>query len=88
MSHTEILSAVRLQAVQAFAHFRLTDGPEPRESILLSRGIYCGRRFEAERGYGVWQAEIDELRVFRLDGKLLTTIPAASQNRVAARAAA
>jgi hypothetical protein len=88
MSHAEIVAAVRLKAVEAFRQFRLCDGSEPADSILLKGGIYCGRRFDAERGYAVWDAENDELRVFRHGAKLLTTIPHASQSVGAARVAA
>ena|SRR6476620_9456 len=89
MSHAEIVAAIRLKAVEAFRQFRLCDGPEPSDSILLKRGIYCGRRFDVERGYAAWDAESDELRVFHNGGKLLTAIPQASQsNASASRAAA
>jgi hypothetical protein len=88
MSHAETVSVVRLKAIEAFLQFRLRDGPEPTDSILLKGGIYCGRRFEVERGYAVWDAASDELRVFRHGGKLLTAIPHASQSSAASRAAA
>jgi len=88
MSHAETLAAIRLKAVQAFSQFRLSDGQEPREAILLRKGIYCGRRFIAERGYAVWNSETDELSVFRGEGKLLTTVSQASVAQVATRAAA
>jgi hypothetical protein len=88
MSHAEIVAAVRLKAVEAFRQFRLCDGPEPADGILLRGGIYCGRRFDVERGYAVWDAEGDELRVFHHSGKLLTLIPDASQSIAASRAAA
>ena len=88
MSHAEIIAAIRLKAVQAFGQFRLSDGQEPRESILLKKGIYCGRRFEVERGYAVWNAEKDELSVFRTEGKPLATISLASSPQVSTRAAA
>jgi hypothetical protein len=88
MSHAEIVAAVRLKAVEAFRQFRLADGPETADSILLKGGIYCGRRFDVERGYAVWVAENDELRVFRHGGKLLTAIPHASQSNGVSRVAA
>lgn len=88
MSHLEIIAAVRLKAVEVFRHFRLGDGPEPAEAILIKGGIYCGRRFEVERGYAVWDAASDELRIFRQAGNPLTVIPHASQPSAASRAAA
>jgi len=88
MSHSEIVAAIRLQAVEAFLQFRLSDGPEPSDAILLKGGIYCGRRFEVERGYAVWNAESDELNIFRHGGKLLTAIPHASQSGRASKMAA
>ena len=88
MSHLEVIEAVRLQAVAAFRQFRLADDGEPRESILLTGGIYCGRRFEVERGYAVWNAENDDLKVFRAGGKLLIAISQASSAQVSTRAAA
>jgi hypothetical protein len=88
MSHAEIVAAVRLKAVEAFRQFRLADGPEPADSILLKSGIYCGRQFEVERGYAIWVAEDDELRVFRDGGKLVTAVPHASQSSEASRVAA
>ena len=87
MSHAEILAAVRLKAVEALGRFRLSDGEDPREAILLSNGIYCGKRFEVERGYAVWSAASDELSVYR-SGKLLATIPQASAASITRRAAA
>jgi hypothetical protein len=88
MSHAEIIAAIRLKAVAAFRQFRLADDGEPRESILLASGIYCGRRFEVERGYATWNAASDELSVYRIGGKMLMTIPHASQHVEATRAAA
>jgi len=88
MSHAQTLASIRLKAVAALRQFRLSDGPEPREAILLRKGIYCGRRFLAERGYAVWNAETDELTVFHAEGKLLTTLPQASNPQVSTRAAA
>ncbi len=88
MSHAEIVAAVRLQAVDAFLQFRLSDGPEPADAILLKGGIYCGRRYDVERGYAVWDAESDELTIFRHGGKHLTTIPHASQSGRASKMAA
>jgi hypothetical protein len=88
MSHAETVAAVCLKAVEVFRQFRLCDGSEPANAILLKGGIYCGRRFDVERGYAIWDAESDELRIFRHGGKLLTAIPHSSQSIAASRVAA
>ncbi len=88
MSHAVALAAVRGHVAEAFRQHRLADGSEPRESILLKSGIYCGRRFEVGTGYAMWSYESDELKVYTINGKLLETVRGASEERVALRAAA
>jgi hypothetical protein len=87
MSHAATIAAIRLKAVQALGQFLLTDGQEPREAILLKAGIYCGRRFQAERGSAVWNADNDDLQVFRGE-TILTVIHNASASTAANRSAA
>ncbi len=88
MSHAVALAAVRGHVTEAFRQHRLADGSEPRESILLKSGIYCGRRFEVGTGYAMWSYESDELKVFSINGKLLETICGASVERVVLKKAA
>ena len=88
MFHLQVLEAVRHQVSQAFARYRLADGSEPRESILLKSGIYVGRRFEVGTGYAMWNAQNDELKIYSINGKVLGLVPNASAPVVALRAAA
>src|SRR5262245_30624103 len=88
MFHLQILEAVRHQVSQAFERYKIADGSEPRESILLKGGIYCGRRFEVGTGYAIWNAQNDELKIFSINGKVLGFITEASAPSVALRAAA
>lgn len=78
MFHLQVLEAVRHQVSQAFQRYNIADGSEPRESILLKGGIYCGRRFEVGTGYAIWNATTDELKIFSTNGKVLSFIPSAS----------
>ena len=83
MFHLQVLEAVRHQVSQAFERYQLADGSEPRESILLKGGIYCGRRFEVGTGYAMWNAQNDELKIYSTNGKVLGLIPSASAPPVA-----
>lgn len=88
MFHLQVLEAVRHQVSQAFERYQLADGSEPRESILLKGGIYCGRRFEVGTGYAMWNAQNDELKIYATNGKVLGLIPSASAPPASLRAAA
>jgi hypothetical protein len=88
MSHAQALAAVRGHVAEAFHQYRLADGSEPRESILLKNGIYCGRRFEVGTGFAMWNYESDELKVYTINGKLLGIVAGASMERVEMRKAA
>jgi hypothetical protein len=88
MSHAQALAAVRGHVAEAFHQHRLADGSEPRESILLKSGIYCGRRFEVGTGFAMWNYESDELKVYTINGKLLEIVAGASMERVEMRKAA
>lgn len=35
-----------------------------RESLLLRKGCYCGRRFEADGAYAVWFLEENEVKFY------------------------
>jgi len=83
MFHLQVLEAVRHQVSQAFERYQLADGSEPRESILLKGGIYCGRRFEVGTGYAMWNAQNDELKIYATNGKVLGLIQSASAPPVA-----
>jgi hypothetical protein len=88
MFHLQVLEAVRHQVSQAFERYQIADGSEPRESILLKGGIYCGRRFEVGTGYAMWNAQNDELKIYATNGKVLGVIAGASASVTALRAAA
>src|SRR5262245_22995268 len=81
MTHAEITQNVRELA-------RDTLGAEPRESILVRDGAYCGRRFDVEGAYAVWLIEEDQLTVFRADGSVLQTIERVSTAVLSTRMAA
>src|SRR5437867_1836320 len=60
--------------VETFAQLGLSRGAEPRETILIRDGIYCGRRFDVEKGHAVWFLEEEQLKFFRDDGRLARVI--------------
>jgi hypothetical protein len=44
------------------------------ESILIRQGVYCGRRFQAARGYAIWFVEENQIKVFEDGGKLVEVL--------------
>jgi hypothetical protein len=49
------------------------------EAILIRQGMYCGRRFECDKGSAVWFIEENQVKYFSAEGELLNvvTVPAA-----------
>jgi len=65
MSHAQRIDEVRREVTQAFARMEVAEPSQFRETILLHRGAYCGRRFEADGAYAIWFLEEDEVKFYR-----------------------
>ena len=65
MPHALRIAEIRLQVAQTFARMKVSEPEQFRESILIRKGSYCGRRFEAEGAYAIWFLEEDEVKFYR-----------------------
>ena len=87
MHHAQLTEAVRRRVAETFA-----EGGQPaqnlRETILVSDGAYCGRRFEAPQGHAIWFVEEDQLKFYRPDGSIVQVVEPALQFATATRIAA
>ena len=43
---------------------------DPRETVLIQDGYYCGRRFDCDGLRAVWFAEENELKLYDHDGNV------------------
>jgi hypothetical protein len=88
MHHAQLTEAVRRRVAEAFAQ---TGGPparELRETILVSGGAYCGRRFDAPNGHAIWFVEEDQLKFYHPDGSVVEVFEPAVHHATRARIAA
>ena len=69
MSHGEAIERVRHLIAAAFASLGVANPHQFRESILLSGGHYCGRRFDIEGAHAVWFVEENQIKVTAGDGR-------------------
>lgn len=76
MPHALVSSEIRRLVNAMFAELDMSAGAEPRETILIRDGHYCGRRFDAENGHAVWFMEEEQIKFFRADGRLARVIEA------------
>jgi len=74
MTNVFISSDIRQLVNETFAELHLSGGAEPRETILIRGGHYCGRRFDVENGHAVWFMEEEQIKFFRADGRLARVI--------------
>jgi hypothetical protein len=74
MPHAQVIEAVRGLVATTFANLGLASGIEPRESILIRGGAYCGRRFEVEQGHAIWFIEAEQIKFYSADGSLIRSI--------------
>jgi hypothetical protein len=88
MHHAELTDSVRHLVAASFAELQFTDGNEPRETLLIRGGAYCGRRYESPGGHALWFFEEDQLKLFSADGRVLRVIERVSAASVPTRMAA
>jgi hypothetical protein len=89
MHHAELTQSVRRRVVDAFAHLRLAESSgDPRETLLIRGGAYCGRRFDLPSGHALWFFEEDQLKLYSADGRLLHVVQQISAPAPVARLAA
>jgi hypothetical protein len=69
-----VASDVRQLVVSAFLHLGMSEGAEPRETVLIRDGLYCARRFDVESGHAIWFMEEEQIKLFRADGRLVHVI--------------
>jgi hypothetical protein len=74
MLESSTTDEVRRVVAQEFAR-RGWSGNALRETILLSSGNYCGRRFETDRGYAIWLIDELSIAVFNDRGAPLGELP-------------
>ena len=65
MPHAQRIDEIRRQVAQTFGRMEVRDPNQFRESILIRKGRYCGRRFEGEGAYAIWFLEEDEVKFYR-----------------------
>jgi hypothetical protein len=65
MPHAQRIDEIRRQVSETFAGMEIREPSQFRESILIRKGSYCGRRFEAEGAYAIWFLEEDEVKFYR-----------------------
>ena len=65
MPHAQRIDEIRRQVSETFARMDIPDPDRFRESILIRKGSYFGRRFEAEGAYAIWFLEEDEVKFYR-----------------------
>jgi hypothetical protein len=66
-----MLEKIRAAVVARLHAFGVTETESLRETILISQGLYCGRKFECAGFHAVWFVEEDELKLFGASGQLL-----------------
>ena len=74
MRHVSQVQMIRERVTQAFAEQGLASTTEIRESILISNGCYCGRRFETEGGHAIWFCEENQLKLYGPQGNVIRVI--------------
>ena len=72
MTHSEQLERIRHFVQETFG--RLAGGATApfHESILVSDGHYCGRRFSTDKLQAVWFVEEGELKFYGEDGSVVS----------------
>lgn len=80
--------SIRSLVSQTLSQLGMTEESEPRETILIRDGNYCGRRFETDHGYAVWFVEEGEIKFYDSDGAVIRTVDGHQAPQEALRKAA
>jgi hypothetical protein len=88
MHHAHVTEAVRRRVAEIFAQHGNDPPQELRETILVSDGAYCGRRFDAPHGHAIWFVEEDQLKFYHPDGSVAEVMEPALQYAAPSRIAA
>ena len=88
MAVASLTTDVRRVVAETFAHLGLSAGAEPCETILIRDGVYCGRRFDAEKGHAIWFLEEEQLKFFKANGTLVQVVEPVAAAPVTRRRAA
>jgi hypothetical protein len=65
MAHAQRIDEIRRHVAETFAQMDVREPDQFRESLLIRKGSYCGRRFEADGAYAIWFLEEDEIKFYR-----------------------
>ena len=65
MPHAQRIDEIRRQVTETFARMEVPEPDQFHESILIRKGSYCGRRFEADGAFAIWFLEEDEVKFYR-----------------------
>ncbi|MCE9527720.1 MAG: hypothetical protein K8R36_16890 [Planctomycetales bacterium] len=65
MHHAQRIEEIRRQVIDTFSRMEVREPDQFQESILIRKGSYCGRRFEADGAYAIWFLEEDEVKFYR-----------------------
>jgi hypothetical protein len=64
MPHAQRVDEIRRHVAETFAQMDVREPQQFRESLLIRKGSYCGRRFEADGAYAVWFLEENEVKFY------------------------
>jgi len=87
MKHAQLLESIRQLVAQTLLTLGAGGDEQPRESLLIQDGLYCGRRFEFSSSYAIWRAEQDEVTFYHTDGSFLRAIGLSESEPMLRRAA-
>jgi hypothetical protein len=84
MHHAQRIEEIRRQVIETFSRMEVREPDQFRESILIRKGSYCGRRFEAEGAYAIWFLEEDEVKFYQTHHSPAHVEPRRETTRIAA----
>ena len=70
VSHNQLITQIRQLVYETFREFGLEGDVSPQETILVRKGIYCGRRFDAAGLHAIWFLEEDLVKFYGPEGLL------------------
>lgn len=80
MSHNQLTNHVRQLVYETFREFGLSVEAVPEETILVRKGVYCGRRFDADGFHAIWFLEESQVKFYGPQGLLRQVMhPAATR---------
>jgi hypothetical protein len=71
-ANTNNTESVRHTIATALSNLGCDTSDGLHETILIRRGVYCGRRFESAGGCAVWFIEENQIKLYAADGSLLS----------------